>query len=43
LREVPILTFVNRLGREGRDPFDLIEEIQKSLIVINAPLTTISN
>jgi peptide chain release factor 3 len=23
LRDVPIITFVNKLDREGRDPFDL--------------------
>jgi peptide chain release factor 3 len=27
LRDVPIITFVNKLDCEGRDPFDLIDEI----------------
>ena len=28
LRDVPIITFVNKLDREGCDPFDLLEEIE---------------
>jgi peptide subunit release factor RF-3 len=28
LRDVPIITFVNKLDREGRDPFDLLDEIE---------------
>jgi uncharacterized protein (TIGR02271 family) len=31
LRDVPILTFVNQLDREGRDPFDLLDEIEQAL------------
>jgi peptide chain release factor 3 len=31
LRNVPIVTFVNKLDREGRDPFDLLDEIEQSL------------
>jgi peptide subunit release factor RF-3 len=31
LRDVPILTSVNKLDREGRDPFDLLDEIEQSL------------
>jgi peptide chain release factor 3 len=31
LRDVPIITFVNKLDREGRDPFDLLGEIEQSL------------
>jgi peptide chain release factor 3 len=31
LRDVPIITFVNKLDREGRDPFDLIDEIEQAL------------
>jgi hypothetical protein len=29
LRAVPIITFVNKLDREGRDPFDLIDEVSR--------------
>src|SRR5206468_3446570 len=31
LRNVPIITFVNKLDREGRDPFDLMSEIEQDL------------
>ena len=31
LRDVPIVTFINKLDREGRDPFDLLDEIEQSL------------
>ncbi|HYO13855.1 MAG TPA: peptide chain release factor 3 [Thermoanaerobaculia bacterium] len=31
LRDVPIITFVNKLDREGRDPFDLMGEIEQDL------------
>ncbi len=31
LRDVPIVTFVNKLDREGRDPFDLMDEIERDL------------
>ena len=31
LRDVPILTFVNKLDREGRDPFSLLDEIEQTL------------
>jgi peptide subunit release factor RF-3 len=30
LRDVPIITFVNKLDSEGRDPFDLLDEIEQS-------------
>ena len=28
LRDIPIITFVNKVDREGRDPFDLLDEIE---------------
>jgi len=31
LRNVPIITFVNKLDREGRDPFELMDEIERDL------------
>ncbi|HET9209512.1 MAG TPA: peptide chain release factor 3, partial [Thermoanaerobaculia bacterium] len=31
LRNVPIITFVNKLDREGRDPFELMSEIEQDL------------
>jgi peptide chain release factor 3 len=37
LRDVPILTFVNKLDREGRDLFDLLDEIERSLTLDVTP------
>ncbi|MDX2174862.1 MAG: peptide chain release factor 3 [Candidatus Sumerlaeia bacterium] len=31
LREMPIFTFINKMDREGRDPLELMEEIEKLL------------
>ena len=37
MRDVPIITFVNKLDREGRDPFDLLDEIEQSLALDVTP------
>ncbi len=37
LRDVPIVTFVNKLDREGRDPFDLMDEIERQLALEATP------
>src|SRR3979411_1835527 len=37
LRNVPIITFINKLDREGRDPFDLLDEIEQSLALVVGP------
>ena len=31
LRKTPILAFVNKMDREGKDPFELMEEIENTL------------
>jgi peptide chain release factor 3 len=31
LRNIPIITFINKMDREGRDPFELLDEIEKTL------------
>ena len=31
LRDIPIITFVNKVDREGRDPFETLDEIQDEL------------
>src|SRR5213080_176669 len=38
LRDIPIITFINKMDRESRDPFDLIDEIEKTLAVDSAPI-----
>ncbi len=37
LRDVPIITFVNKLDREGRDPFDILDEIEQTLALDVTP------
>ncbi len=37
LRDVPIITFVNKLDREGRDPFDLMDEVEQTLALEVTP------
>ena len=37
LRDVPILTFINKLDREGQDPFALLDEIEKTLALDVTP------
>jgi len=39
LRDTPILTFINKLDREGREPIDLLDEIEKTLDMPCAPMT----
>src|SRR6202047_1275159 len=39
LREVPIITFVNKMDREARDPFDLMSEIEQTLALDVTPAT----
>lgn len=37
LRDVPILTFINKLDREGQDPFTLLDEIEQGLALDVCP------
>ena len=39
LRDMPIATFINKVDREGREPFDLLDEIEKTLALDVAPVT----
>jgi peptide chain release factor 3 len=38
LRDIPIVTFINKMDRESRDPFDLLDEIEKTLALDTAPV-----
>ena len=38
LRDIPILTFINKMDRESRDPFELLDEIEKTLALDTAPV-----
>ncbi len=37
LRDMPIVTFINKMDREARDPFDLLDEIEQTLQIEVTP------
>jgi peptide chain release factor 3 len=39
LRDTPIMTFINKLDREGREPTELLDEIERVLKITCAPVT----
>ena len=39
LRDTPIMTFINKLDREGREPIELLDEIEEVLGIQCAPVT----
>ncbi|MFO7594340.1 MAG: peptide chain release factor 3 [Pseudomonadota bacterium] len=39
LRDTPIITFINKLDREGREPIELLDEVEDILKIRCAPLT----
>jgi peptide chain release factor 3 len=39
LRDTPIFTFINKLDREGREPIDLLDDIEDVLSIRCAPVT----
>jgi peptide chain release factor 3 len=39
LRDTPIMTFINKLDREGRSPIDLLDEVESVLKIQCAPIT----
>ena len=39
LRDTPIMTFINKLDREGREPLELLDEIEKVLRISCTPVT----
>ena len=38
LRDIPIITFINKMDRESRDVFDLLDEIEKTLALDTTPV-----
>ncbi|HIR00201.1 MAG TPA: peptide chain release factor 3 [Candidatus Scybalocola faecavium] len=38
LRNIPIFTFINKMDREARDPFDLMDEIESVLGIKTCPM-----
>ncbi len=39
LRDTPILTFMNKLDRDIRDPMELLDEVENELRIACAPIT----
>ena len=39
MRKTPVMVFMNKMDREGRDPFDLLDEIEAELGIKVRPLT----
>jgi peptide chain release factor 3 len=39
LRQIPIVTFINKMDREGKAPLDLLDEVEQVLGIPCAPLT----
>lgn len=37
LRDMPIMTFINKMDREARDPFEILDEIEQSLALDVSP------
>ncbi|KAA6343994.1 Peptide chain release factor 3 [termite gut metagenome] len=39
MRKTPVIIFVNKMDREGRDPFDLLDELEEELHIRVRPLS----
>ncbi len=39
MRNTPVIIFVNKLDREGRDPFDILDELESELKISVRPLS----
>jgi len=39
MRNTPVIVFINKLDREGQNPFDLLDEIEKELKIKVRPMT----
>lgn len=39
MRNTPVIVFINKLDREGQNPFDLLDEIEKELKIRVRPMT----
>jgi peptide chain release factor 3 len=37
MRDVPVITFINKLDREGQEPFELLDEIEQKLALDTTP------
>ncbi len=39
MRNTPVIVFINKLDRDGRDPFDLLDELEEELSISVRPLS----
>lgn len=39
MRKTPVIVFINKMDRDGKPPFDLVEEIEKELAISLHPMT----
>jgi peptide chain release factor 3 len=39
MRDTPVIVFVNKMDRDGKDPFDLLDELEKKLNINVQPLS----
>ena len=39
MRDIPIITLVNKMDRESRDPFEILDEVEEKLALDTAPIT----
>ncbi|MDR1455669.1 MAG: peptide chain release factor 3 [Tannerella sp.] len=39
MRQTPVIVFVNKMDREGKDPFDLLDEVEEELHIQARPLS----
>jgi peptide chain release factor 3 len=39
MRQTPVIIFVNKMDREGKDPFDLLDELEEELHIAVRPLS----
>ncbi|MDO6965617.1 peptide chain release factor 3 [Rhizobium alvei] len=39
MRNIPIITFINKMDRESRDPFEILDEVEDKLALDTAPVT----
>ncbi len=39
MRKTPVIVFINKMDREGRDPFDLLDEVESELQISVRPLS----
>ena len=38
MRNIPIITFINKMDRETLDPFELLDDVEKSLALDTTPV-----